>query len=249
MSIETSNYSTEQWDLDEALMSLGFKTTGLTASFRVLEEPTFFRSVPDNVSGKNTIARHQLIGDFELSPEKPLEQVALSFTPGGLRVNWENCGRLADLMARYFAPLCANQADTVFSAPDRLVNETRHAISFIANELIENAMKFHHNPTLPLSLSVRLHPSRLIITVSNSLTLPAARRFEAHLVELLAGDPGEQLIQKMEENALDLEGISSGLGILTILSDYQTKAGWKFERNPGLPDDVMVYSMVQLALN
>lgn len=249
MSVEVTNYSPGQLDVSETFLSLGFKTLGLTST-SVEEELTVFTSPDyDTAQVLSPFNRHQYIGDFEALPEKPLEYISLSFTQGFFRRNWENCGQLADLLAKFFAPLCAAQAGTEADSADLLVNENRHAISFIANELIENALKFHNNPLLPMSLNVRLYPGQVVVIVSNNLALQAAMSFKEHLVELVASDPGEMLIQKMEENALDLDGVSSGLGILTILSDYQTKAGWKFEVDSSQHDLVKVYSMVQLRLN
>ena len=53
------------------------------------------------------------------------------------------------------------------------------------------------------------------------------------LGEITAGDPGEMLIKRIEANAAGAGG--SGLGLLTLMSDYGARLSWKFQPN-GTPN-------------
>jgi hypothetical protein len=243
MSVETTGYPPVHLDVSEALLDLGFKATGYTGPAST-GEPSFSFQRQDEAGP--ALNHCQYIGDYDSLPFAPAVQLNLSFSQSLFLLNWSNCGRLADLLARLFAPLCQDLTGEQAGLP---VEEAASAISFVGNELIENALKFHHNPALPLSLKVSLYPSRLVFQVSNNISSRAGAAFKKYLRRVVNGDPTELLLEKMEENALDPAGNSSGLGILTILSDYRAKAGWKFETLSGQPDEITVHSMVQLPLH
>ena len=42
-------------------------------------------------------------------------------------------------------------------------------------------------------------------------------------------DPGELLIERIEENAENANSSGSGLGLLTLMSDYGARLGWRFQ--------------------
>jgi hypothetical protein len=43
-----------------------------------------------------------------------------------------------------------------------------------------------------------------------------------------AGDPQQLLLERIEQNALNPENDISGLGYLTMISDYGIRFGWAF---------------------
>ncbi|MEK1850672.1 MAG: ATP-binding protein, partial [Phyllobacterium sp.] len=47
------------------------------------------------------------------------------------------------------------------------------------------------------------------------------------------GDPGELLIRRIEANAERVDMSGSGLGLLTLMSDYNARLAWVFSQ----PDD------------
>ena len=69
----------------------------------------------------------------------------------------------------------------------------------------------------------------MIFSVANSITPQAVGKFQAYIQQLLTSEPSELYIQQLEKNAADDNFTDSGLGLLTMLSDYTAKIGWKFQ--------------------
>ncbi len=108
-------------------------------------------------------------------------------------------------------------------------NEARHSVGYLVNELLENAVKFRAPGDVLVESS--LDGNRFEIKVSNYISEETSRRFQPLLAEITQGDPGELLIQRIEANAGDAFSSGSGLGLLTLMSDYGARLGWRFSRS------------------
>lgn len=157
------------------------------------------------------------------------ESLNLSFWPGSvpLKQRWRNNGLSADFLGDYvttFFPLDDNVPETRLRQA-----EIRGAVSFIANELLENAMKYH-DPALPepVTIQLGLDSEQIIFHAGNGIDEQAAETFRTFIAHLLDGDPGELYLQQLEGNALS--GQSSGLGYLTMINDYGAELAWRFHR-------------------
>ncbi|HRP96372.1 MAG TPA: DUF6272 family protein [Rhodocyclaceae bacterium] len=156
------------------------------------------------------------------------ESLVLSFWPGrvSLKQRWRNNGLSADFLGDYvttFFPL----EDDAPSARDRQ-SEIRGAVSYVANELLENAMKFHDNSIAePITIRLSLEDTHIVFHESNGIGTAAADAFRAFIVRLRAADPGELYLQQLEHNALTDSG--AGLGFLTMINDYDADLAWRFE--------------------
>jgi hypothetical protein len=73
-------------------------------------------------------------------------------------------------------------------------------------------------------------------------------KLELVIETLINSDPEQLYIQHLENLAEDENGMTSGLGFLTIIQDYLAKIGWKIE--PVKPDYnlVVVTTMVQITV-
>lgn len=188
----------------------------------------------------------QIFGDFwdELAPSQ--EGLTLVFWPtsGPLQQRWRNNGLSADFMADYFATFFpGGGAD---STGTDVKAEVRSAVSFIANELLENAMKFNDQASpYPISIRLQMHSDKLILMATNSIHPQAVEKFQAFLEELTTSDPSELYIRQLEQNE---DESSSGLGLLTMMNDYLAKIGWKLETIQTDPEVIAVTTMVQLAV-
>lgn len=193
------------------------------------------------------MTRPQIFGDFSEALTPSQEYLILNFSPSSvpLRQRWRNNGLSADFLADYlttFFPGC----DDPTSETDRQA-EIQGAVSFIANELLENAMKFNDEASEhAISIALHLYCDRLLLLVTNSVPPQAIGPFQALLEELTTADPSELYLQHLE----GAEGTvgSSGLGFLTIINDYGATLGWKFETLPRTPPVTTVTTMVQLSL-
>ncbi|MDX2273304.1 MAG: DUF6272 family protein [Cyanobacteriota bacterium] len=179
----------------------------------------------------------QIFGQFRDDLPKGEEYLILRFSPSSvpLKERWSTSGLSADFMADYMA--------TFF--PGEIAAPVKSAISFIANELIENAMKYNDDRTgdsITIALYVNTH--HLIFLTTNSIAPAKVGGFQEFIQELSTSDPGDLYVKRIEEPD---ESGQSGLGYLTMINDYQAELGWKFEtiqRNN--IETVAVTTMVQL---
>jgi len=188
----------------------------------------------------------QTFGDFIELPASQ-EYLIIGFSPSSipLKQRWRNNGLSADFMADYLATFFPGNEDD-FSTIERQA-EIKSAVSYIANELLENAMKFNNQTSeYPINIKLQLETDRVIFSVVNSISPQAVDKFQAYIQQLLASEPSELYIQQLEKNAADESCTDSGLGLLTMLTDYTVKIGWKFQTVHQDPEVIAVTTMVQL---
>ena len=173
----------------------------------------------------------QIFGEFSDSPTNTHEYLTMGFSPNSipLQQRWRNNGLSADFLADYLTNF--------------------FPYSYIANELLENAMKFNENTSqYPVSLQFQLHDDHLILRATNSLPKKNVEGFQLFIQELLNSNPDELYVRQMVRARENDSNRSSGLGLLTMKDDYKAKLGWKFEtvqQNPGV---VVVTTAVQLSV-
>ncbi|PZF75719.1 ATP-binding protein [Aestuariivirga litoralis] len=142
----------------------------------------------------------------------------LVISDGPLGVSWqhasETCEFLGDAFALHHAKSGADY------------NEARHAIVYLVNELLENAIKFRVPGAIRVDCS--LASGNFELTVSNDTAEDVALRFQSLIEEITSRDPGELLIERIEANAADETSSASGLGLLTLMNDYGARLGWDF---------------------
>lgn len=197
----------------------------------------------------NKIAIQQTLGSFiqDLPPSQ--EYLILSFSPGSipLRQRWRNNCLSADFLADYLSTFFLSDEHQQIECNKQA--EVKSAVSYIANELLENAMKYGVEMSpFPISIQIHLNPELIIFQLTNSIQSGKTLEFQEHIESILNGDPDELYIAQLEKNALEEDGEESGLGILTILNDYGAKLGWKFESLPQDSTEMAVTTMVQLKI-
>ena len=171
----------------------------------------------------------QTFGDYleELPPYH--EQLTLDFSPSSAppRKRWRNNGRSADFRADFLVT-CLPEIET--DEDRRWQAEIKDAVSYIANELLENAMKYSDQSQ---GTCTRIHlyfdGSCILFLTQNNVRPEEVKPFQSHIHELLTADPQELYIARLEES-VELESSGSGLGLLTMINDYEAKLSWKFEQ-------------------
>lgn len=194
----------------------------------------------------------QIFGEFRENLPNQQEFLIIGFSPSSvpLKQRWRNNGLSADFVADYlttFFPVSEDEPST----KEKQV-EFKGAINYIANELLENAMKFSdETSTHPIKFGLHLLKNTritVVLIVTNSISYPALDKFQTFIQELLNEDAGDLYIRQLEKNACTDSGNSSGLGLITMKHDYSAKLGWKFETVQQEPEVVAVTTMVQLTL-
>lgn len=179
----------------------------------------------------------EIFGEFDDGCENVGgEYLVLCFSPNSIPIKqrWRNNGLSADFLGDYLA--------TFFPAdePDKLLkrNQIKGAIRYIANELLENAMKYN-DVTKHYSVNIRfqLYSDHLIFWVSNSISSENITKFKSFIRELSESDPQVMYLQRLKQNIKrnfqeEKHNRSGGIGFLTMINDYNAQLSWKIESFP-----------------
>lgn len=172
----------------------------------------------------------QTFGDFQDEAIVSSEYLTIVFSPSSftLRERWRTNRLSANFLADYFSTFFPGEGQPADMIDPK--SELMGVITFITNELLENAMKFTDASSKEaVMLTLQLYPNKLIFITRNQINPATEVQLRAFIQELLASDPTELYIQQIEQQAQDEHSTGSGLGILTIVNDYAAKIGWLFE--------------------
>jgi hypothetical protein len=161
----------------------------------------------------------KLLGWVDITDEEGDVFCRLELFDGPLELSWHHCSTASD----FISELCALR---VHLPPSR-IKEARHSVSYLANELIENAVKFRTSGTV--GIQVTMVGGNINLKVRNTIDAASAKRLQSLVSELMEGEPGDLLIRKIEANAARSDSRESGLGLLTLISDYGVRFAWAFE--------------------
>ncbi|HEY9802413.1 MAG TPA: ATP-binding protein [Leptolyngbyaceae cyanobacterium] len=203
----------------------------------------------DTNSPQSYLSMDEILGEFPESLPSNEECLLLGFSPSllPLKQRWRSNGLSADFLADYLMCFLRAEKDGIEAIAKPA--EIHSAISYIANELLENAMKFNdYNSSHPISIQLQLYRDKLIFLVTNSIKPHTLEKFKTFIQEILISDPREMLLRRLEKNAQEEHLESSGIGLLCIISDYPAKIGWKFTKIQENPEVINVTTMVQLMI-
>ncbi len=190
----------------------------------------------------------QTFGNFVEDESSSPEYLVIGFSSNSIPLKqlWRNNGLSASFIADFLIPFFPITEDV----PDEVKQRDRviGAVRYIANELLENAMKFSDETSqYPISIKLDLKRDRLIVQTTNAIAPQQISSFQALIQDFLSCDPHERFMHQLEKNTK--EGwSSSGLGLLTIMNDYAGIPGWKFEKIQQDPPIATVTTSVQLPL-
>ncbi|MCT7979127.1 DUF6272 family protein [Laspinema olomoucense] len=191
----------------------------------------------------------EIFGDFIEELPSGTEYLILGFSPASLplKQRWRNNGLSADFLADYLTTFFPSSDETALKLDKKA--EIQCAVSYVANELLENAMKFSvETQGYPISIQLHLNSERIIFVTTNSISQQKVADFQAFLKRLSTEDPLQLYIEQLEKNAQEGGSSTSGLGFLTMINDYDAKIGWKFQDMNGDQKAIAVTTMVQLLL-
>jgi len=175
----------------------------------------------------------QTYGDFKsIRPKPDTEYLNLSFSPSStpLMQRWRNNGLSADFLGDYVTTFFPR--DDGAPSTERRQNEVRGAVSYIANELLENAMKYSDGSSgVPISISLFLCKDFVAFMTTNGVGDVDLPLFRLFIEELQSGDTGEMFMRRLEQNAVADDGSSAGLGYLTMINDYGARLAWRIGNN------------------
>ncbi len=158
------------------------------------------------VSGSHTIGH----GSMEITSQQLLQA-------------WQRCSLISDFWARYIALSCSEFEVDHPLRPEALEG----ALSFISNELLENAAKFNGGPVDEITLAFWLFPARITLQVTNHIEPGCQDGFVRLIGELLGDDPDTLYFKRLDE-VPESGQQGSGLGYLTLMNDYKVRFGFRF---------------------
>jgi len=177
--------------------------------------------------------------DHQEEPSGKCEYLTMAFSPTNapLRSRWRNNGLSADFLGDYLTTfLPAGKG-----LPETRLNEIKHAVTYIANELLENAMKYHeHDEEIPIKIHLELRRDHITVSVSNGIGASQTEHYKSFVERLQEGDASDLLAQQQEESAKQNESTVSCLGLLPMIADYDAQLDWRFETHAGQSGTMMV---------
>ena len=148
--------------------------------------------------------------DFEYDAEN---YFSVNFLPLDFFDNWERGSLLSNFVADYFT----------HNFPGDVAH---NLISTVLNELIENAVKFSRNNSMPVEIVMKKRKNELLIRADNSLPKHRKESFVAICRNIFERDLDELYVEKMNSNLTDSG--SSGIGLILIKKDYSTGLSFNF---------------------
>jgi hypothetical protein len=173
-------------------------------------------------------AAADLYGDFVLEPPACSDFLTINFTLSDENrlQRWSNYGLSADFLGDYFSAFFPGSS--LESAPISRRDEVKSAVSFVANELIENAVKYgdRTDDEKPITITIRLYGNTIIFQASNPSSTEHVNRYKGFVSKLIESDPDQLYLEQLEQTAMGTG--QSQMGILTMVNDYQARFGWRF---------------------
>jgi hypothetical protein len=189
----------------------------------------------------------RIFGDFIERKDDHGEHLEIGFSPTSIPIQqrWRNNGLSADFLADYLS--------TFFPGDDRAAAERqadlKSAVSYVANELLENAMKFSYAPSQhAIGIAMYLEADAVSLYVTNSVDPHAVAAFQQTMARLLTEDTDTLYMAQLMHNAGNDSADGSGLGYLTMLHDYGVALAWQFAPSLQDPDVVTVTTMARLSV-
>jgi hypothetical protein len=189
----------------------------------------------------------QTFGTFRDDSPESQEFLTLNFAPSSTperQQRWRNYGLSADFLGDYFANFFpgGNVPESTINLKDTI----KATVSYIANELLENAVKYSDESVLlPVSITLRLFDQDIVFQVTNYANQAVAQQYQEFVQTLQDADIDELYTQQLEKTALGEGG--SSMGILTIIQDYAAQGGWRFEQlmeNPSISKVTVMMHLV-----
>jgi hypothetical protein len=186
-----------------------------------------------------------IMGEFRMPREEAeVESLTLRFSPGSIPIKqrWRNNGLSADFLADYVSTFFPRIEADPASEARRI--EIGGAVKYIANELLENAMKYSMDTvSQPISIMLQLDHECIAFWETNAVGTAQWERFRAFIDRLAEVDPSAFYLEQLERSA---EGGGSGLGFLTMINDYGARLAWQVRS--ATSDTVTVTTHVYLAI-
>ncbi|MDJ0556118.1 MAG: DUF6272 family protein [Microcoleaceae cyanobacterium MO_207.B10] len=179
-----------------------------------------------------------------------IDSLELSFSPSSrpIKQRWRNNRLSAHFVADYLSTFFPMSDDDPNS--ERRKKQSIGAVSYVANELLENAMKFNNDDfeyRIRFGIYFMEEPEiKVVLFATNSINTEQSIQLKQFIQDLTESDPDELYIRQLEKSAEDENEDVSGLGLITMVNDYDAKLGWQFSTVAKNPEIQTVTTMAQI---
>ncbi|MDM8560028.1 ATP-binding protein [Candidatus Parabeggiatoa sp. HSG14] len=191
----------------------------------------------------------QIFGNFIQELPEGEEYLTLVFSPRSFHYKfWRQNKMSADFVADYFKTFFISKEDKEEKKNTIKTKNLQYAVKYIANELLENAMKFQDRTcSLAAYLKLSLFKDKVVFHVTHSINAQQEEILQTFIKQLINEDPDALYIKTITAKAKENDNSrSSGLGLLSMMHLYSAQVGWKFERLQTNPPITTVNTMVCL---
>ena len=168
-----------------------------------------------------------------MAGRRPLSELVIRLLPLDFVAHWGRCGMTADYMAHFFAYSFEN------------TSVVQNMMSTILNELVENIVKFSADKRREVSITLSHYGETVTITTYNCATAVHADGL-ARLVQTLLSENLEELFKQQIEQTVATNRAVSGLGLLTLMRDYNARLGLRISPSENTE---LVDAVVQITLD
>lgn len=190
----------------------------------------------------------QIFGDFIEKPQTK-KKLMLEFLLDSISVQefWRNNDYVANFIADFLTTLITKNGSEVSDLKRHA--EIKSATSYIANELLENAVKYSHQASqIPIKIKLYSNKGKTQFFITNSLSHLRSANLQGIIYQLSNNNHEELYLNQLEKNVDDEYTFKSGLGFLSMINDYSAKLAWKFEPVPEKPAIMIVTTMVEFTM-
>lgn len=192
----------------------------------------------------------ELFGNFITNFPLENDSLEIAFTPSShpIKQRWKNNRLSAHFVADYFTNFLPYDEEDPHR--EQRIKSSKSAVSYVANELLENALKFNNeNYKYKIKFGIQFVAEEeevtAVIFATNSIKPGGDEKLKIFIEQLLTSDPNDLYVQQVEKS-IEEDTEASGLGLLTMINDYAAEIGWKLETIPGDAPFVTVTTMVQI---
>ncbi|MEA5533982.1 DUF6272 family protein [Crocosphaera sp. XPORK-15E] len=198
----------------------------------------------------------EVFGDFTEQFSLHQGSLELIFSPSSiaLKKRWRNNRLSAYFVADYFSSFIPVDEDN--NQDKKRIKESKAIVSYVANELIENAMRYNDvnsQDKVKFGIYFLDYPQTteeltVVIMTINQVSQSDIKNLKNSINEVLESDPDELYLTRIEKSLENKHSGRSGLGFLTMINDYSAKLGWKFERESNNSDLIFVTIMATIKI-
>jgi len=193
----------------------------------------------------------KILGNYIEDLSETEEYLTMGFSPSSLplKKRWQNNGISADFIADYFQSFFISKYSEINQEEDEmLIENLKSAVRYIANELLENAMKFQDEKTSFIAkILFSLYQEKLVFNIKNGCHLEQAICFSTFIEQkLLVSDIRQLYMEALRNSTKKSENAPSQVGLLSMICDYSAQLGWKFEPSDTDPSLIIVHTSVCL---